>query len=110
MKSELFELEFGKTAPGSESDDEGESFAQDPAKMGLVGLGILLLVPLAVYFVDRRNGDEEDWEDYEDEVRDEPIRTASFQEDHPEMLYDEEAYDEDYSDSDYSDSWDKRFK
>ena len=110
VKSELVEIEFGKTAPGGGSDDESESFAQDPAKMGLVGLGILLLVPLAIYFVDRRNEDGEDWEDYEDEVRDDSVQTAASGEDHPEMLYDEEAYDGDYSDNEYYDSWDKQLK
>jgi len=60
VKTQLEEIYFGQGGSGGDGDDE--PFLQDPSKMGWVGLGVLLFVPLAVYFLDKRKEDGEEWE------------------------------------------------
>ena len=107
IKSELTELEFGLSPSGDGgSDGDDENFAQDPGKMGWVGLGVLLLVPLAVYFVDSKFEDEdEDWDD-DDEYYDHSQDPVEYDPNYPGMSYDETSY----SDDDYSESWDQQLR
>jgi len=88
-KSPLEELYFGQGG-GGDSDDQ--PFHEDPNKMGWVAFAVLVVVPLAVHLIDKRDEDEEEWDEYY-EYDDEEY----YDQDHDEMEYDEEEYYESWN-------------